>query len=207
MNIWLLEGKVGGRDRLGVWNWRVHTAIFKTDRDFPGGPVVKNPACRAGDMSLIPGGGSKIPSPNMQPQCLFTSDSVLWPFYRVSKSQPYAHFGSGSSLLWKSLRNCRLFSSIPGLWPVDAGSNSTFPHVIHDNHKCVQTLPYVSSEDRINLVYEPRVVKDREAWCATVHGATKSQTWLSNWTTPQQEPLSYYDFLNSLKILPLWLSW
>ena len=26
-------------------------------------------------------------------------------------------------------------------------------------------------------------VKDREAWCAAVHGLTKSQTWLNNWTT------------------------
>ena len=27
------------------------------------------------------------------------------------------------------------------------------------------------------------IVKDREAWCATVHGVTKSQTRLSDWTT------------------------
>ena len=27
------------------------------------------------------------------------------------------------------------------------------------------------------------MVKDREAWCATVHGFTKSQTGLNNWTT------------------------
>ena len=27
------------------------------------------------------------------------------------------------------------------------------------------------------------MVKDREAWSAAVHGVTKSQTWLSDWTT------------------------
>ena len=31
-----------------------------------------------------------------------------------------------------------------------------------------------------NLMFE--MVKDRETWHAAVHGVTKSQTWLSNWT-------------------------
>ena len=26
------------------------------------------------------------------------------------------------------------------------------------------------------------LVMDREAWCTEIHGVTKSQTWLSNWT-------------------------
>ena len=30
-------------------------------------------------------------------------------------------------------------------------------------------------------------VKDREAWRAAIHGVTKSQTWLSDWTTKQHK--------------------
>ena len=36
--------------------WKL--AVF---RDFPGGPVVKNPPSNAGDAGLIPGQGTKLP--------------------------------------------------------------------------------------------------------------------------------------------------
>ena len=32
------------------------------------------------------------------------------------------------------------------------------------------------------------MVKDREAWCAAVHGVTKSWKWLSDWTTTTPPP-------------------
>ena len=38
-----------------VFLWKIH------NRDFPGGPVVKNPLCNPGYMGLIPGLGNKIP--------------------------------------------------------------------------------------------------------------------------------------------------
>ena len=33
----------------------------------------------------------------------------------------------------------------------------------------------------VSLSKSPEIVKDRKAWCAVVHGVTKSQTRLSNW--------------------------
>ena len=57
------------------------------------------------------------------------------------------------------------------------------------------------------------MVKDREDWHAAVHGVTKTQTWLSDWTTEQQQsmlswiraPKKYSWYLFQLWFLfPLW---
>ena len=59
------------------------------------------------------------------------------------------------------------------------------------------------------------MVKDREAWLAAVHGAAKSRTWLSNWTTNSNKKQAYGDSFKglyfslvivSLSYLFLWLS-
>ena len=39
----------------------------------------------------------------------------------------------------------------------------------------------------MNLSRPPELVMDREVWCAAVHGVTKSQTWLSDWTELSNE--------------------
>ena len=41
------------------------------------------------------------------------------------------------------------------------------------------------------------IVKDREAWCATVHGVTKSQTRLRDWTTTKPTKGGKKDFKES----------
>ena len=57
-----------------------------------------------------------------------------------------------------------------------------------------QRVPWLDgSPDSMNMNLNKlhEILKDRGAWCAAVHGVTKSRTWLSNWTRaaacPSQE--------------------
>ena len=47
----------------------------------------------------------------------------------------------------------------------------------------MRCLDSVTDSMDTNLNKLQEIVKDREAWYAVVHGITKSQTWLSDWTT------------------------
>ena len=82
----------------------------------------------------------------------------------------------------------------PKLWPLDAKSQLTGkdPDAGKDEGKRrkgsqrIRWLDSIINSMDMNLSKLWEIVEDRGAWDTAVHGVTKSQTWLTDWTTKNQ---------------------
>ena len=67
-------------------------------------------------------------------------------------------------------------------------------------------LDVITDSMNMSLSKVQEIVKDREAWCAEVHGVAKSHTWLSDWTELQEKDWEMGAFAWTLCPEPWWVA-
>ena len=79
-------------------------------------------------------------------------------------------------------------------------------HVERHRNRTLRSINWMASliQWTWNFSELREMVRDREAWCAAIHGVAKSQTWLSNWTatTNREENIRYWRTVCSFHTKP-----
>ena len=112
--------------------------------------------------------------------------------------------------LWIFTGRTSVEAEAPTLWPPDAKSQFTGkdPDAGKDwrqekkRWQRIRWLDSIIDSKDVSLSIRQEIVKDREAWRAAVHGVTKSQIQLSDWTTTKGFIFSAVEY--SYRVLIPW---
>ena len=107
-------------------------------RDFPGGPVVKNPLSNAGDVGSIPGQGTKVPQAVRQQSPCTTTET---PCSQINKNQANK-INFKESTVRNKLRNIELETVTDKLFFYNRNMNSKSSDTV------LPTSPTMSSQER-----------------------------------------------------------
>ena len=106
---------------------------------------------------------------------------------RRSNQSILKEINSGYSLEGLMLKLKLQYFGYP-MWRTNSLEKSLMLRKIEDRRgRGWQRIRWLDGITYVSMSRFQELVVDREAWCATVHGLTKSRTWLSNWTELKEE--------------------